>query len=145
MQIPLVMLLMTVLQFYRYRPPNFNWSTRLAPRLYKMDIGKKFVEFCKADADKTEAIVAIELLISVIKQGDIRTVQELTDLINNAVKQMRQTDKSNSSVKSACELFQRFITLAVLDTVGDFEGVKRVILERADLFLKKVSDPFFIC
>ncbi|KAL7065087.1 hypothetical protein AAHC03_05392 [Spirometra sp. Aus1] len=104
-----------------------------------MDIGKKFVSACKVDSSKSEAIVAIELLINLIKRSDVLTVQGLDDLINDAVKQMRETDKSNSSVKSACELFQRFITLAVLDTVGDFEGCKRVILERADVFLRKIS------
>lgn len=107
-----------------------------------MDVGTRFLKCCKVDPDKSEAIVAVEVLIYLIKHSDILTVQGLDDLINDAIIQIRQTEKSNSSVKSAGELFQRFITLAVLDTVGDFEGVKRVILERADVFLQKVFKLF---
>lgn len=103
------------------------------------DIGKLFVENCNNEENKSEAIVATEILIMLIKSSSIRTVQGLDDMINDAVRQMRQTDRANCSVKSACDMFQRFITLAVLDNPGDFEDAKKVLLDRAYLFLNKIN------
>lgn len=108
-----------------------------------MDIGKIFVERCNSEESKSEAIVATEILIMLMKSTSIRTVQGLDDMINDAVRQMRQTDRANCSVKSACDIFQRFITLAVLDNPGDFEEVKKVLLDRAYIFLNKVIFGFF--
>lgn len=104
-----------------------------------LDIGKIFVERCNSEQNKSEAIVAIEILIMLMKSSSIRTVQGLDDMVNDAVRQMRQTDRTNCSVKSACDIFQRFITLAVLDNSGDFGEVKKVLLDRAYLFLDKIN------
>ncbi|KAL5110954.1 Translation initiation factor eIF-2B subunit alpha [Taenia crassiceps] len=104
-----------------------------------MDIGRIFVERCNSEENKSEAIVATEILIMLMKSSSIRTVQGLDDMINDAVRQMRQTDKANCSVKSACDIFQRFITLAVLDNPGDFGEVKKVLLDRAYIFLNKIN------
>lgn len=103
-----------------------------------MDIGKLFIERCTRYEEKSEAIVAVEILIMLMRSSTIRTVQGLDEMINDAVRKMRQTDKTTCSVKSACDIFQRFITLAVLDSPGDFEEVKKILMHRAFLFLAKV-------
>ncbi|VEL26573.1 unnamed protein product [Protopolystoma xenopodis] len=108
----------------------------LNPEMGKLCVTKKFISMCKASPDKSEAVVSIEVLAWLIESSDVSAVQGLNDLMVEAIEDMCKTEKSNISVQSACELFQRFITLAALDT-GDFEECKRVLLERSSIFINK--------
>lgn len=51
---------------------------------------------------------------------------------------MKKSKFSVTAVASGCELFMRFITLATLDN-KNFKHCKKVMLERGNLFLKKLN------
>lgn len=93
----------------------------------------------KADLDKSEAIVAVEVLAGVIKDSDVSTVQGLHGVLNKAISDMSEKIEHNPSVKSACELFQRFITLPIADAPDDFNRCKQLLQDRATIFLRKVN------
>ncbi|CAH8529226.1 unnamed protein product [Heterobilharzia americana] len=102
------------------------------------DVVRRFKLLCKNNPDKSEAVAAIEVLAHLLKCPDVTTVQGLYDVMNDAIGRMWEEGVSNLSVISACELFQRFITLATLDTVG-FDECKKVLSERAQIFIRKVG------
>lgn len=102
-----------------------------------LDVARDFETLCKSDSDKSEAVAAIEVLTKVLKYSDVSTVQGLHNVMNECISKMCQNKLSNISVKSACELFERFITLATLDTV-DFDDCKKVLCDRAHIFIRKV-------
>nr|CAH8850415.1 unnamed protein product [Trichobilharzia regenti] len=102
------------------------------------DLVKRFKFLCKNFPDKSEAVAAIEVLAQLLECPDITTVQGLYDVMNAAIARMWDEGVSNLSVISACELFQRFITLATLDTVG-FDECKKVLSNRAQIFIRKVG------
>ncbi|CAF4942074.1 unnamed protein product, partial [Rotaria magnacalcarata] len=63
------------------------------------------------------AITAIRTLIDVINRSSAGTMSQLSRELKSAVILLTtQTDSSMPSVKSGCELFLRFITLAKFDT-----------------------------
>uniref|UniRef100_A0A3Q0KIJ4 Translation initiation factor eIF2B subunit alpha n=1 Tax=Schistosoma mansoni TaxID=6183 RepID=A0A3Q0KIJ4_SCHMA len=103
-----------------------------------LDLVRRFKVLCERNPDKSEAVVAIEVLAQLHECSDVTTVQGLHDVMNAAIERMWKEGVSNLSVISACELFQRFITLATLDTV-DFDECKRVLFERAQIFIRKVG------
>lgn len=103
-----------------------------------MDAAAAFERRRKADPEEAASITAIGVLTSVIKESDVQTIQGLHDLINNAISSM----PGILSVKSACELFERFITLNISDAPDDFDTTKRILLDRADIFKRKVSAHF---
>lgn len=103
-----------------------------------LDLVRRFKVLCERNPDKSEAVVAIEVLAQLHECSDVTTVQGLHDVMNTAIERMWKEGVSNLSVISACELFQRFITLATLDTV-DFDECKKVLSERAQIFIRKAS------
>lgn len=103
-----------------------------------MDVGKIFTDRCRERRDTSEGIIAIEVLICLMKCRNIRTVQGLDEMVNDAVKKLQQTDESNCSVKSACDIFQHFITMANLDETVSYEQLKKMLLDRARMYLRKV-------
>ncbi|CAL8098351.1 unnamed protein product [Calicophoron daubneyi] len=102
-------------------------------------VSSLFRAFCKADPDRSEAISALDVLAGVLKRSDVTTVQGLHEILNDAIAQMQETDRTNLSVKSACELFQRFITLTAFDSSDDFQQCKQLLERRAEIFLSKVG------
>lgn len=104
-----------------------------------MDVGTIFTDRCRERRDMSEGIIAIEVLICLMKSHKIKTVQGLDDMVNDAVKKLQQTDESNCSVKSACDIFQHFITMANLDDSVSYEQLKKMLLDRARIYLRKVS------
>ncbi|VDL57475.1 unnamed protein product [Hymenolepis diminuta] len=103
-----------------------------------MDVGKIFADRCRERRDTSEGIIAIEVLICLMKCRNIRTVQGLDEMVNDAVKKLQQTDESNCSVKSACDIFQHFITMANLDETVSYEQLKKMLLDRARMYLRKM-------
>lgn len=100
-----------------------------------MNVAKEFVQSCKRDQEKSEAITAIEILTQLIRQTNFSTVQQVDEFFVKAISEMRQTETSNFSVTSACAIFQKFISPTDLDGVDD---VKPVLLQRATEFLEKI-------
>lgn len=103
------------------------------------DIANVFRVLCTTNPDNSEAIAAIDVLTRVLRTSDVSTVQGLHGVLNEAIAEMTDTGRNHLCVKSACELFQRFITLTISEAPDDFIRCKQVLQERADLFLKKVS------
>ncbi|TPP58060.1 Translation initiation factor eIF-2B subunit alpha [Fasciola gigantica] len=100
---------------------------------------RQFERLSRADLDKSEAIIAVEILARVIKECDVSTVQGLHGVLNKTISDMSETTENNPSVKSACELFQRFITLPIADAPDDFNHCKQILQDRATIFLEKVD------
>ena len=98
-----------------------------------------FTKLCCAEPHTSVAVVAICTLRDVIKASKVGTVQELHKVLQDTQSDILGTDTAVASVRSACELFLRFITLTALDHT-DFGECKRVLLERADLFLCRVGN-----
>ncbi|CAF1527131.1 unnamed protein product, partial [Didymodactylos carnosus] len=69
------------------------------------------------EPDTSVAIAAIRTLLEVIKRSNAGTMSELSTQLKYCQQLLlTQTDSSIPSVKSGCELFLRFITLAKFDT-----------------------------
>ncbi|KAL3320652.1 Translation initiation factor [Cichlidogyrus casuarinus] len=102
-------------------------------------ISNQFKNMCIKENDRSEGVVAIKLLTKLIEESKVSTVQELRDLLSNAIEEMLITDTSNSSVKSSSELFLRFISLTIADCTGDFEDLRKRLLTRAAIYLNKVD------
>ncbi|OON14428.1 hypothetical protein X801_09784 [Opisthorchis viverrini] len=102
------------------------------------DIAGLFRRICKASPEKSEALAAIDVLTRVLHDSHVSTVQGLHDVLNTAILEMTEADHTYLCVKSACELFQRFITLTISDAPDDFNRCKQVLQERADMFLRKL-------
>lgn len=97
--------------------------------------------FKQVFADQPEvshAVAALQTLMEFMKRDTSETLQELNKNILNAVETLTSLDISVTSVKSACELFMRFITLTALDH-SDFMRCKEVLALRGTVFLEKVS------
>ncbi|XP_003388928.1 PREDICTED: translation initiation factor eIF-2B subunit alpha-like [Amphimedon queenslandica] len=84
----------------------------------------------------SDAIVAIEKLLEVIKNSEAGTMIRLTEEIKSATKDLIEMELSKVSVSSGCELFLRFITFASLEQLK-FEDCRSLLLKRGNLFLQK--------
>ena len=81
------------------------------------------------------AITAIRTLINVIDQSTAGTLAELVRELKSATQLLTtKTDSSISSVKSGCDLFLRFITLAKLDAY-EIDECRQKLIERGQVFL----------
>lgn len=107
-----------------------------------MDSTEQSVAFFKKcrqeDPSVSVALTAIRTLIELIRVTEAATLSELRDTLRNVINQITlQAERNVTSVTSGCELFLRFITLASLD--NDLEGVKRVLVERGQMFLGRAE------
>ncbi|XP_054718649.1 translation initiation factor eIF-2B subunit alpha-like [Uloborus diversus] len=84
------------------------------------------------------AIAALTVLLDFMSKDTSETIQGLDSNIKAVVEALNGVDCSVTSVKSACELFMRFITLASLDH-SDFKECKQVLSQRGTVFLERVS------
>ncbi len=83
------------------------------------------------------ATTAIRTLLDIIKRSSAGTLSELTVELKSAVQLLiTHTDSSIPSVKSGCELFLRFITLATFDTYG-IDECRQKLVERGQVFLQR--------
>ncbi|KAG8199276.1 hypothetical protein JTE90_003698 [Oedothorax gibbosus] len=87
--------------------------------------------------DVSPAIAALSTLLDFLSNDTSETIQGLEKNIKSVVEGMNQVDCSVTSVKSACELFMRFITLSALDH-SDFKECKEVLSVRGAVFLKRL-------
>lgn len=76
-------------------------------------------------------------MIEVIKRSSAGTMSELSRELKSAVHLLTtQADSSLPSVKSGCELFLRFITLAKYDTFA-IDECRQKLIERGQVFLER--------
>uniref|UniRef100_A0A914W425 Translation initiation factor eIF2B subunit alpha n=2 Tax=Plectus sambesii TaxID=2011161 RepID=A0A914W425_9BILA len=111
----------------------------MAPSTEDSPAGIYFSELLEKDASKSTALAAIETLMSTLEKSKATTVNELTDELKKVVTAMQSTDYSSTSVKSASELFMRFISLASLD-LQTFDECMKVLKERGTRFIARVAE-----
>ncbi|GBM71308.1 Translation initiation factor eIF-2B subunit alpha [Araneus ventricosus] len=100
---------------------------------------EKFKNMLADDPDLSPAVAALQVLMDFMNQDTSETIQGLEKSIKSLVEALNTVNFSVTSVKSACELFMRFITLASLDH-SDIKECKRVLSLRAVKFLRRVSN-----
>ncbi|XP_066150948.1 translation initiation factor eIF2B subunit alpha [Euwallacea fornicatus] len=98
-----------------------------------------FRKIVEQEEEVSAGIAAIRTLMEFIKQSECETVQELESKIKTAIENMKNSNFPLAVITSGCELFLRFITLVGLDA-GSFGECKAIMLDRGNLFLKKLSE-----
>uniref|UniRef100_A0A673L7C2 Translation initiation factor eIF2B subunit alpha n=1 Tax=Sinocyclocheilus rhinocerous TaxID=307959 RepID=A0A673L7C2_9TELE len=101
----------------------------------------KLVEYFRAqireDPDVASAVAAIRSLLEFLKREQSETILGLRENMTKAIHRLEETD-SSVAVSSGGELFLRFISLTSLEH-PDLSQCKNVMIERGELFLKKIS------
>uniref|UniRef100_A0A673LGV8 Translation initiation factor eIF2B subunit alpha n=1 Tax=Sinocyclocheilus rhinocerous TaxID=307959 RepID=A0A673LGV8_9TELE len=99
------------------------------------------VEYFRAqireDPDVASAVAAIRSLLEFLKRDQSETILGLRENMTKAIHRLEETD-SSVAVSSGGELFLRFISLTSLEH-PDLSQCKNVMIERGELFLKKIS------
>uniref|UniRef100_A0A673KXV5 Translation initiation factor eIF2B subunit alpha n=1 Tax=Sinocyclocheilus rhinocerous TaxID=307959 RepID=A0A673KXV5_9TELE len=89
------------------------------------------------DPDVASAVAAIRSLLEFLKREQSETILGLRENMTKAIHRLEETD-SSVAVSSGGELFLRFISLTSLEH-PDLSQCKNVMIERGELFLKKIS------
>uniref|UniRef100_A0A8C1E1Q9 Translation initiation factor eIF2B subunit alpha n=1 Tax=Cyprinus carpio carpio TaxID=630221 RepID=A0A8C1E1Q9_CYPCA len=102
---------------------------------------RELVEYFRAqireDPDVASAVAAIRSLLEFLKRDQSETILGLRENQTKAIQRLEETD-SSVAVSSGGELFLRFISLTSLEH-PDLSQCKNVMIERGELFLKKIS------
>uniref|UniRef100_A0A671L2A4 Translation initiation factor eIF2B subunit alpha n=1 Tax=Sinocyclocheilus anshuiensis TaxID=1608454 RepID=A0A671L2A4_9TELE len=108
---------------------------------FEKDTTQKLVEYFRAqireDPDVASAVAAIRSLLKFLKRDQSETILGLRENMTKAIHRLEETD-SSVAVSSGGELFLRFISLTSLEH-PDLSQCKNVMIERGELFLKKIS------
>ncbi|KAK0416242.1 hypothetical protein QR680_012369 [Steinernema hermaphroditum] len=93
------------------------------------------------DNRKSTGLAAIETLMMCIEASNVATVNELVDELKKAIAAMSETDYSRASVRSASELFLRFISLTSSEVINreSVEGLVQVYRKRGKDFIERVG------
>ncbi|XP_062874334.1 translation initiation factor eIF-2B subunit alpha [Trichomycterus rosablanca] len=105
-----------------------------------MDEGELVEYFRKQtrqDPDVASAVAAIRSLLEFLKRDQSETILGLRENLTKAIVRLEEAD-SSVAVSSGGELFLRFISLTSLEH-PDLSQCKNVMVERGELFLKKIS------
>ncbi|XP_039627948.1 translation initiation factor eIF-2B subunit alpha [Polypterus senegalus] len=87
--------------------------------------------------DVASAVAAIRTLLEFLKRDKGETILGLRENLTKAIVKLTSVD-SSVAVSSGGELFLRFISLTSLEH-PDLSQCKKVMIERGELFLKKIS------
>lgn len=102
---------------------------------------EELVEYFRAqmreDPDMASAVAAIRTLLEFLKRNKGETIQGLRENLMSATECLTGVD-SSVAVSSGGELFLRFISLTSLEH-QDLSRCKKVMEERGELFLEKIS------
>ncbi|KAI4889384.1 hypothetical protein NFI96_034084 [Prochilodus magdalenae] len=105
-----------------------------------MDEGELVEYFRKQmsqDPEVASAVAAIRSLLEFLKRDQSETILGLRENLTKAIGRLQEAD-SSVAVSSGGELFLRFISLTSLEN-PDLSQCKNVMIERGELFLKKIS------
>lgn len=91
----------------------------------------------RTDPDMASAVAAIRTLLEFLKRDKGETIQGLRESLKAATDCLMSVD-SSVAVSSGGELFLRFISLTSLEH-EDLSRCKKVMEERGELFLEKIS------
>ncbi|CAG5125129.1 unnamed protein product [Candidula unifasciata] len=94
------------------------------------DVTRDFNELLRTDPEMSAAVAAVTVLVRLMESNNAGTLSELVDTIRNATLAMLDTDYSYASIKSVCEQFLRFITLANLQDTN----FQTIMLHRGKIF-----------
>ncbi|XP_053328054.1 translation initiation factor eIF-2B subunit alpha [Spea bombifrons] len=102
------------------------------------EVLKYFEDQLKKDCNVATAVAAIKTLLEFLKRDTGGTIQGLIGSLKDAIKTLSKVD-SSVSVSSGGELFLRFITLTSELEHSDYDKCKKMMSERGELFLKRIS------
>lgn len=89
---------------------------------------------------KSTGLAAIETLMRCIQTSEATTVSELMDELKKVIAAMTSTDYSSTSVRSASELFLRFISLATAEqNVQKFSDLIDMYKNRGRFFINRIG------
>ncbi|VDM46263.1 unnamed protein product [Toxocara canis] len=101
---------------------------------------RRFSEVYNTDSDHSIGLAAIKTLMKCIEDSKATTVNELTDELKNVEKEMFTTDYSFTTIRSASELFLRFISLATAEqNVQEFSHLMDMYCKRGRFFIERVA------
>uniref|UniRef100_A0A4W5MXD9 Translation initiation factor eIF2B subunit alpha n=1 Tax=Hucho hucho TaxID=62062 RepID=A0A4W5MXD9_9TELE len=102
---------------------------------------KRLVEYFRTqvrqDPEVPSAVAAIRTLLEFLKRDQSETILGLRENLTQTIRRLEEAD-SSVAVSSGGELFLRFISLTSLEH-PDLSQCKKVMVERGELFLKKIS------
>uniref|UniRef100_A0A6Q2YCU7 Translation initiation factor eIF2B subunit alpha n=1 Tax=Esox lucius TaxID=8010 RepID=A0A6Q2YCU7_ESOLU len=105
------------------------------------DKDTKLVEYFRTqmrqDPEVPSAVAAIRTLLEFLKRDQSETILGLRENLTRTIGRLGEAD-SSVAVSSGGELFLRFISLTSLEH-PDLSQCKKVMVERGELFLKKIS------
>ncbi|XP_018097953.1 translation initiation factor eIF-2B subunit alpha isoform X1 [Xenopus laevis] len=90
------------------------------------------------DTNVATAVAAIKTLLEFLKRDTGETIQGLIGSLKDAIGTLSKVD-SSVSVSSGGELFLRFITFTSELEHSDYDKCKKMMSERGELFLKRIS------
>ncbi|CDQ76906.1 translation initiation factor eIF2B subunit alpha-like [Oncorhynchus nerka] len=91
----------------------------------------------RQDPEVPSAVAAIRTLLEFLKRDQSETILGLRENLTQTIRRLEEAD-SSVAVSSGGELFLRFISLTSLEH-PDLSQCKKVMVERGELFLKKIS------
>lgn len=92
--------------------------------------------FLTEDLNAGPQVAAIRALTKAIKSSGATTLMGLRECLKEAGEALRKRPDAPMSIASLCELFVRFVTrvaLAQVSVEGDFEQLKRLLIERGEM------------
>ncbi|KAJ1373773.1 hypothetical protein KIN20_036279 [Parelaphostrongylus tenuis] len=100
-----------------------------------------FAQLLIDDPSKSTGLAAIETLFTALEDSRATTVNELNKELTEVVDGMAKTDHSSTSIRSATDLFRRFITLAPPELLDqrDFSKVLAFYRQRGKIFIERVA------
>ncbi|CAD6187946.1 unnamed protein product [Caenorhabditis auriculariae] len=107
----------------------------------KPDAAKSFCDLLESESNKSTGLAAIETLHDVLNHCNATTAAELENNLVSVVRAMEKTDYSSTSIRSATDLFRRFISLAPAELLdqADFSQVLEFYRKRGINFIDRVS------
>ncbi|VDD94796.1 unnamed protein product [Enterobius vermicularis] len=94
----------------------------------------------EGEISKSTGLAAIETLMRCIENSEATTVNELMDELKKVIAAMSSTDYSSTSVRSASELFLRFISLATAEqNVQKFSDLIDMYKDRGIFFINRIA------
>ncbi|ETN71238.1 hypothetical protein RB195_008213 [Necator americanus] len=112
-----------------------------APTPSYLGTAQGFSQLLTSDSSKSTGLAAIETLLTALENSRATTVNELNKELTEIVNGMARTDHSSTSIRSASDLFRRFITLAPAELLDqrDFSKVLAFYRQRGKIFIERVG------
>ncbi|GMT18671.1 hypothetical protein PFISCL1PPCAC_9968 [Pristionchus fissidentatus] len=95
----------------------------------------------KNEPNISTGLAAIKTLIKALESSKATTAIELDEELNTVVSAMESTDYSSTSIRSASDLFRKFISLAPAELIDqpDFVNILNFYNNRGRMFIERVA------